>query len=505
MKIRTKLVLSFGAVVLAMLLTLGAITYVTFAEGIFVDHTELFRLRARESADRIQTVLEQEVEDLRLALSAAGPKDAKGAWDRERLLAAARGSRYLRVVLVAAEDGRVLASADERAPADLARQLASATRGRDEKKGIVVPVGDALYLVCQLYEPAGPHLAGDLLVARLDALALQSTLLQNNMPGAMLIAASGRQPLLTVFPADTSSLADLDVRLLVATALERRGGVVQRPGIFLHGAVSAPLGLSLVYAVPKQTFLRDLETYKNRVVTALVLVGWATLWVVLIIARRLAQPILRLSQASQDLISFSYGEPLEFAPSNDEIGTLAKNFETMRLRIKELIFRDPLTGLYNRRHLMHELETLAAKAQRMGEELFFLMIDADHFKIINDTHGHSAGDEVLAALGKLLQEQVRTYDVVARYGGEEFAVVLPDTTLDGARAAAERIRESTAAMEIVCKGRAIRVTVSQGLAAFSALTVKTPDALIDAADSALYEAKNSGRNRTAEYRGGPAS
>jgi diguanylate cyclase (GGDEF)-like protein len=240
-------------------------------------------------------------------------------------------------------------------------------------------------------------------------------------------------------------------------------------------------------------------TLKNRIITALVLLGWISVWLVLIIAYRIVQPIAKLSQASKDIISFSYGEPLDFKRSNDEVGVLASNFEIMRQKIRELISIDPLTNVHNRRYLMHALEMAVEKAVRTGEDLSCVMIDIDHFKQINDRYGHLGGDQVLACLGGLLQANVRMYDIVARFGGEEFALVLPGVPLTEAFETAERIRLIVDGAAVEFKDHQIHFTISAGVSTIKELPVKTSDSLVDCADSALYKAKGAGRNKTARY------
>ena len=124
-----------------------------------------------------------------------------------------------------------------------------------------------------------------------------------------------------------------------------------------------------------------------------------------------------------------------------------------------------------------------------------LLVDLDHFKLINDTYGHLAGDDVLFAVATLLQRAVRSVDTVARYGGEEFVIVLPETGKQGAISFAERIRDKLASHRFTVAGRQdIRVTASIGVATYPATGLESVEDLFRAADSALYRAKGSGRN-----------
>jgi two-component system, cell cycle response regulator len=165
-------------------------------------------------------------------------------------------------------------------------------------------------------------------------------------------------------------------------------------------------------------------------------------------------------------------------------------------RIYEMSVRDGLTGLYNRRHFDERIESEFAFAIRHGSALCVMMCDIDHFKLVNDRHGHRAGDHVLRAVADLLREGVRTEDLVARYGGEEIAIVARAIDLAGARAFAERMRVMVERAQIAWEEQRIGVTLSIGVAHNrSGPTVKTADQLVAAADQALYMAKRAGRNR----------
>jgi len=157
---------------------------------------------------------------------------------------------------------------------------------------------------------------------------------------------------------------------------------------------------------------------------------------------------------------------------------------------------DPLTGLANRRFFMRVLEKEIESVARAGDSTLLLMLDVDHFKQVNDTHGHHAGDVVLQALARCLENCVRPMDTVARYGGEEFAVILPDCAAAFGMAAAERIRKAVEGLSIfVSPTLRLSVTVSIG-GAFAPVWVRsTPAIWIERADEQLYRAKAAGRNR----------
>ncbi|OJA81776.1 hypothetical protein BGV71_14625 [Burkholderia ubonensis] len=158
--------------------------------------------------------------------------------------------------------------------------------------------------------------------------------------------------------------------------------------------------------------------------------------------------------------------------------------------------RDGLTGVYNRSHFNDHFHLLFLQARRQGEPLSLLMVDVDHFKAYNDAFGHVKGDACLIAVANALTGVVRRpADLVARYGGEEFAIVLPNTGARGARLVAEEAREAVLRLNLPTRGPAGRVSVSVGCATAAPDEPMMPDALIEAADAALYRAKDAGRNR----------
>jgi diguanylate cyclase (GGDEF)-like protein len=166
------------------------------------------------------------------------------------------------------------------------------------------------------------------------------------------------------------------------------------------------------------------------------------------------------------------------------------------VRLSEQVVRDPLTGLFNRRYLEESLDREVARAKRSGTPLGIMMIDIDHFKRINDTFGHAAGDAVLVALSRCMQSMTRVEDILCRYGGEEFVLVMTAASLDTIRERAEVLREGVRRLNIAFDGHRIgHVTISVGVAVHPDHGETGPQAM-EAADGALYRAKQSGRNRT---------
>ena len=172
----------------------------------------------------------------------------------------------------------------------------------------------------------------------------------------------------------------------------------------------------------------------------------------------------------------------------------------MEQELRRLATTDALTGIANRRCLMELGAQELQRAQRTGEPVCVLMLDIDHFKQINDSLGHPAGDAVIQALAGLCSESIRTMDAVGRLGGEEFAILLPATGGPGALELAERLRIRVAAHAVPWEGTTIRFTVSIGVAQRDTHSADFA-ALIGSADQALYRAKNTGRNRVVLHAG----
>jgi diguanylate cyclase (GGDEF)-like protein len=157
---------------------------------------------------------------------------------------------------------------------------------------------------------------------------------------------------------------------------------------------------------------------------------------------------------------------------------------------------DGLTGAYNRRYLTEFLERELTRCRRHGRALSLVLFDLDHFKQVNDGFGHLTGDAVLREVAELTRAQVRREDCFARFGGEEFAIVLTETDLDAARLFAERLRGTIEVHDFVASGERVPVTISAGVAT-AGREMRDADEFLAAADARLYEAKESGRNRTA--------
>lgn len=188
----------------------------------------------------------------------------------------------------------------------------------------------------------------------------------------------------------------------------------------------------------------------------------------------------KITLGSTTILKFTYSDELEV---------------TFQRKLLDAALRDGLTGAFNKRYLVDRLTTELAFAQRHKTPLSLIMLDVDHFKRVNDTFGHPAGDEVLAKVAAVVHATIRTEDVFARYGGEEFVVLCRSVEMQNAAVLAERLRARVESMIVEHEGERIAVTVSLGVTGLPEIMAQTPEQLVSAVDEALYEAKRGGRNR----------
>ena len=179
--------------------------------------------------------------------------------------------------------------------------------------------------------------------------------------------------------------------------------------------------------------------------------------------------------------------------AGDRLKTIVRARIDRYRQLRSLMVRDSLTGLFNHTTIKERLEQELSRASRQNSTLCFAMIDLDHFKQVNDTYGHSAGDRVLKSLANFLTQRLRKTDIIGRYGGEEFAVILPDTPLEGSLNLLNELRNGFAHVHHRGDSKDFSVNLSAGLACYPAF--RNPTALIEAADRALYQAKYRGRNQ----------
>ena len=194
--------------------------------------------------------------------------------------------------------------------------------------------------------------------------------------------------------------------------------------------------------------------------------------------------------------------PINKIELNTRVNALLKTFETKKSLIKSAIC-DELTGLYNRKYLHHRLEAEISRSKRYGTPVSCLLLDIDYFKIVNDMYGYDWGDILLKKIAQMLSALVRKEDVLTRYGDEEFIIVLPETTEQQAMIFAERFRKDIEKMEFIPANEEERhpITVSGGIAAFPCVEdiEENANTLIRYAEHALYNAKESGKNKIVEF------
>ena len=209
--------------------------------------------------------------------------------------------------------------------------------------------------------------------------------------------------------------------------------------------------------------------------------------------------VLGLEAGADDYVTKPFS-PLELRHrlnAGRRIVELQEQVEAQNQEIRKLARNDALTGLLNRGAIFEVFAAELSRARRDRKAISIMMADVDHFKRVNDTLGHQAGDFVLRAVADRLQDQVRPYDAVGRYGGEEFLVVLPGCGAEEALEVAERLRAAVEASPILFEATPIAVTISLGVTSREPVISEAREPLIAAADAALYEAKHAGRNRVA--------
>ncbi len=203
-----------------------------------------------------------------------------------------------------------------------------------------------------------------------------------------------------------------------------------------------------------------------------------------------------LQSHTEDLEGKVRERTAEIVQKNEQLGALNEALREQSAELEKLAYTDGLTGLYNHRHFREKLAAELERSRRQGHPLSLILIDVDHFKLYNDTHGHQAGDEVLRRLAELFRDNLRGVDLIARYGGEEFVALLLDTDARGALVAAEKIRKAICDHELpddhTQPGGTL--TISAGVASYPEHG-SNASAIVEAADRALYQAKDAGRNQ----------
>jgi diguanylate cyclase (GGDEF)-like protein len=248
--------------------------------------------------------------------------------------------------------------------------------------------------------------------------------------------------------------------------------------------------------------LHDLKLETTTVVLTFLAIGLAIAVGGIIVLNRLLFPPLQ--DLSQGMRLFSEGQhahritrnmPVELRELAEGFNAMAENLQAQHAELVTASTHDSLTGCLNHRQFIMDFDREFSRVNRYKDNLSLLMVDLDHFKSVNDSYGHPAGDVVLQNVAEAMGTQLRASDTLYRYGGEEFVVLLPETDRRGALTVAESIRCKVADTAIVMDGQqTVTITVSIGMACFPQDTQDRDD-LLKKADQAVYSAKNNGRNR----------
>jgi diguanylate cyclase (GGDEF)-like protein len=232
------------------------------------------------------------------------------------------------------------------------------------------------------------------------------------------------------------------------------------------------------------------------------------IYIILLTSKEGRQNMLDALQAGADdylMKPFDKAELKARLQTGQRILDLQEELVAARESMREAATRDSLTGLLNRAEIFSMLERELERARRERKPLSVILSDIDHFKKVNDSHGHLFGDETLREIARRLQLKLRAYDGVGRYGGEEFLLVLPACDLSGAIQRANDLRETIAATPVVSSGIEKPITMSMGVAVSECIGVKELEPLVSRADAALYVAKDKGRNRVEHVASYPRS
>ncbi len=235
---------------------------------------------------------------------------------------------------------------------------------------------------------------------------------------------------------------------------------------------------------------------KKKIITTLLIGLTGAILMAALITGMITAPLMKLEATAAKIASGKFDLVRPDEKRDDEFSLLSRTMYNMAKRLESLVYNDPLTGVYNRLLLNTRLREELARSTRYAWPLAMLMVDIDHFKKINDSHGHLAGDEMLLACTRIFSEHIREEDCLARFGGEEFVILAPNMTAENALLLAERIRSAIENEDFVSSqdSGVIRMTISVGIAVYPD-HAQTENELLGVADRALYRAKTEGRNR----------
>ena len=496
MKISVKLTTSFGSVLVTTIAVFGMICYYTFAESTRLNSDRIITLQSSEIIYQTAKIFSNKVRSIEQQFSIFAKTNAcslNADEETNHFLAdvASRSPPFQSISLYY--------SCARVTPPEFQSWLDEIENNFFEP--FLNRQGNDLFLLWPTHTPQGRAFY----VIKIDQEQLAAELRANlRIDGAAILLTDNVYPLISPVQQDLVHPLNPDLLYRLAISPDQKSDHIEKEKtgqVYTYRPPDKLFGADLTLVVPKNFYQANLIALKNRILAAMLIVGWVSIWIMLIVAYKISSPIRKLSKVTKDISDYNYSTELEIPPSNDEIGELAENFENMRQKIKNLVTKDPLTRVYNRRFMMHIFELAVLKALREESKLCCIMMDLDHFKLINDAYGHQGGDEVLMAVGKTLRDISRDYDTPARYGGEEFIFILPDTALTDAVAIAERISAAVKKMTIAFEDTEIHCTMSLGVAELNPYGADTPDKIIHNADMALYQAKKNGRDQIVVFQG----
>lgn len=512
--------MSFGTLFLLTLAGLAAVFYLVYRDSVETSRRELFGLKTKAIAVTIDDALSRALQEadeffLRYPVTRLldDPRDTE-----TRLLLFSKtsdfllGNERLSALTVADPRGDVLLHVGSDDAPGIAELVRSAGGAESPPRSRLLAWQDVIYLARRI--PAEPGAgAGGHLLFRFDMRRMRETIrakyTAEKVEGSQLLVRLDQRPVMVFRDRDDGPLDAAQIEELIAAhrAFYNHAGAgtmepadrVQRFGsyyVFDHH--STLLDIETYYLIHADTYWHGADRLINLMIAVLAVGMLLAVDIIMLIAGRITGPLRRLTQATREIGRIDGPKLAEEDGPGDEVGELRRSFVALQRRLESLISRDYLTGMYNRQHFMAMLERELSHAQRAGGKVSCMIVDVDHFKGVNDTHGHAAGDAVLQQVARTIGDGVRGYDVAARIGGEEFAVLLPGTAIELAVVLAERIRATVETARFPLSGRELAVTVSIGVCDYACPPRdERPDgdALLQCADRLLYDAKRAGRNR----------
>ena len=348
-----------------------------------------------------------------------------------------------------------------------------------------------------------------LFISHLNAEVLLNTLKKSSEPDTSIYILDryGNLKGGVGLPDDDNEVPDPALTLLKGRSTPQSYRGITGERVVGAGSPIDHMNWSVIVEVSSERAFAPLRTFRRMMFLMTIILACILFVPAMVLARTISRPLEELSHVSKKIREGHAGERVQIK-SGGELGEFIATFNSMSLSMKKsmeeinkineqltiISVTDPLTGLSNRRfvedHLKRELKFL----ERTGDNLTVLMLDIDRFKKYNDTYGHIAGDEALKQLAEIMTANVRATDIVSRFGGEEFLICMGHTTLEGGKNAAQKLRRAVENNVFRLKGQETRITASIGLAT-APDDGTTIESLVDAADIAMYAAKDAGRNR----------